>query len=430
MSQPHIFLLYHFFYPDDVVSARLFADLAMELASRGYAVTAMPSIRSCHRDSQAFRQSESWNGCLIRRVWRPDWKQSTTKGRVGNAFFVLLGWTWRALWAQRHQQETVIIGTDPILSVLVAIPWRLFRPNARIVHWCHDVYPHAAVSDGLLRADSRIARTLNRMLAVAYRRCDVIVDLGPCMRQLLVAAEQGCGVQFDSTSVGKPISSTGDRPQNRFITVTPWSLVEPERVVPADAKVREKLFGDCGLGLLYSGNLGRAHDFEPFLQLARSMRGDSAAFCFGGRGPRMDELKSAVSTEDLNIRFAGFAAEADLNARLAAADVHLVSLRKEWTGTVVPSKFFGALASGRPVLFAGSADAAIAKWIQEYQVGWLLTSENASEVAARLRTLSQSSEARAQLNAHCHRIYQEVFCKGRQVSKLADAAERLHTLRW
>lgn len=414
MSPPHVTLLYHYFYPDDVVSARLFSDLAIELSKRGYRVTAMPSVRSCHAETQVFARAEKWPGGLIRRVWRPAWKQATNKGRLGNAFFVLAGWTWRALWSRRYRRETVIIGTDPILSVLVAIPWRLFRPKARIVHWCHDLYPHAAVSDGLLEADSRIAWILNRMLAIAYQRCDVIADLGPCMRQLLVAAERGQAAKLDGTS----IEMTPGGSENRFITVTPWSLVEPDEVVPADDRVRDELFGASELGLLYSGNLGRAHDFEPFLQLARAMRTDSATFCFGGRGSRMAELQAAVGSTDSNIRFAGFAAEADLDARLAAADIHLVSLRKEWTGTVVPSKFFGALASGRPVLFAGSMHAAIAKWIQEYKVGWLLASDNVSEVADSLRSLARSPEARGRLRVHCHQVYQEIFSKNRQVARL------------
>jgi hypothetical protein len=47
-------------------------------------------------------------------------------------------------------------------------------------------------------------------------------------------------------------------------------------------------------------------------------------------------------------------------------------LRKEWTGTVVPSKFFGALAIGQPVLFVGSRESSVARIIEEHGVGWLI----------------------------------------------------------
>ena len=47
----------------------------------------------------------------------------------------------------------MIVGTDPMLSVLVALPWRVLRRRSRIVHWCFDLYPDAAVAEGMLRRD-------------------------------------------------------------------------------------------------------------------------------------------------------------------------------------------------------------------------------------------------------------------------------------
>src|SRR5690606_25618685 len=98
----------------------------------------------------------------------------------------------------------------------------------------------------------------------------------------------------------------------------------------------------------------------------RRLRHEQTSFCFAGRGPKLSAVQAAVTLADRNIRFAGFADERRLSARLTAADIHLVALRENWTGTVVPSKFFGALAAGRPVLFAGSADSAIARWIEDF----------------------------------------------------------------
>ena len=123
---------------------------------------------------------------------------------------------------------------------------------------------------------------------------------------------------------------------------------------------------------MYSGNFGRAHSYDEILSIARALRGQSIRFAFSVRGNRFDELRRAVSEEDSNIAFVPFAAEDRLQARLSAADIHIVTLREEWTGSVVPSKFFGALAAGRPVLFVGSRRSAIAHWIEEHRVGWIL----------------------------------------------------------
>jgi Tfp pilus assembly protein PilN len=78
---------------------------------------------------------------------------------------------------------------------------------------------------------------------------------------------------------------------------------------------------------------------------------------------------------------------------------------------VVPSKFFGALAAGRPVLFAGPRDAAIARWIEEHGVGWVLDEQTQEQVAARLRSLASAPEALQDLQQHCQRIYQRLFSR-------------------
>lgn len=361
----------------------------------------MPAIRSCHQDAERLNKVETWNGVLIRRVYRPDFKQASNKGRILNMLFMLWAWSWRAVITPRSRQESVIIGTDPTLAILVAIPWRIFRPQSTIVHWCHDVYPEAAVAEGMLREDGWITGTLSWFLRRAYRRCDKIIDLGSCMRELL--ARYGSKAQ-------------------RY-TVTPWSLVEPDSVSVVDAETRNDLFGQAKLGLLYSGNLGRAHQFEDFILLARELRQDSIHFCFAGRGPRVSELEKMVEPSDTNIGFGDFAAEEVLEKRLGACDFHLVSLRPEWTGAVVPSKFFGAIASGRGVIFSGSEKSAIAQWIIEYQLGWVLTRANVRDVAADLRRIANQPEELTALRERCFRVYREIFSREKQIETMATAIQ-------
>ena len=399
--RPHLVLLYHYFHPDDVISARLFGDLAEGLTARGWDVTAMPCTRGCRDESVTHPRDETWAGGAIRRVWRPNLKQASVKGRVLNAAWMIGAWGWRALATPRRPREVVVIGTDPILSPLAALPWRFFRTGCRVAHWCHDLYPEAAIADGLVREQSLPVKVLKRLLAAAYRRCGLIADLGVCMRLLLAG-------------YGSPA---------RVATLTPWSLVEPEAVAEPDAAVRKSLFVEAALGLLYSGNFGRAHSYTQFLDLARRLRGSGVGFCFAGRGNRADELKAAVTSDDTNVTFAGFAPEAELEKRLTACDLHLVSLRPEWTGTVVPSKFFGALAAGRGVLFAGSPDSAIAHWVREHRVGYLLTPDTIPQVADELKRLAANPAELVAMRQRCHAVYREHFSKERQI-ELWDAELR------
>lgn len=369
---PEVLVFYHFFHPDDVVSARHLTDLAVGLARRGYSVEAMPSNRACRSDA-TYPGHDRIEDVTITRIFRPGLNQATVLGRLINLIWMILAWSFCAF---RRRPDVLIVGTDPILSVLVAIPWKLIRPQTRIIHWCFDLYPDAAEASGLVQTGGFFSRAIRRLLGAAYNRCDVIADIGPCMRSRL------------------PTSRASQ------VTLTPWALSEPEAPLPIDLEERFAVFGDTPLAILYSGNFGEAHSYEGVLALARSMRGQ-AVFAFSVRGNRVEDLRRSVTAEDTNIRFVEFADEAQLERRLACADIHLVTLKPGWEGIVVPSKFFGALAIGRPVLFDGPVDSAVSTWIRQYGVGVLLA--------------DMTAETRLPDGAHCWQVYRQYFALDRQL---------------
>ncbi len=392
-DRPHATILYHYFHPDDVVSARHLSDLAAGLVARGWRVTARPSNRSCRNLGQSFPNRDSWAGVTIRRVWRPFFRPADA-GRMANAAWMLAVWGLRAI-REPWRHGAMIIGTDPVLSVLVARIWKRVRPHDVIAHWCFDLYPEAPIAAEMMREDSRSVRVLKRLLQDAYRSCDLIADLGSCMAERLKA--------YGSSA--------------RTATLPPWALVEPDSPVAVNPATRHELFGATQLGLLYSGNFGRAHAYNDLLELARRLRSEPIRFCFAARGNCVDELRRAAGPHSDNVNFAGFAPESELENRLGACDVHLVSLRPEWTGTVVPSKFFGALAAGRSVLFSGSPDSAIARWIEEHQVGWVLTPETLPAVAAHLRQLAAEPARLQEMNEHCLAVYRRHFARDKIIDR-------------
>jgi colanic acid biosynthesis glycosyl transferase WcaI len=231
-----------------------------------------------------------------------------------------------------------------------------------------------------------------RLMKWSYGAYDELVDLGPRMRERLAGYDTGI-VQS---------------------TLVPWAIVEPARPAAADPRVRAELFPRAKMALLYSGTMGRAHDYGAFLDLARVCRmrsGDDVAFCFSSRGNRYDALRAAVTPADTNITFAPFADENALQARLEAADMHLLSLNPEWAGVVVPSKFFGSLAVGRPVLYAGPPDSEIARWIAQYDVGLALGAGGVPAAADRLHELLRDPQDLSRWQVNAFDVYQREFSK-------------------
>jgi glycosyltransferase involved in cell wall biosynthesis len=319
-------------------------------------------------------------------------------------------WSLLGLRRRRDRPEVVVIGTDPAFGLFAARVLRFLRRDLKVAHWCYDLYPEVPIAEGLLREGSWAARLLKRLMRSAYGACDLVADLGPCMRERL--------------------EPYGHRA--RKATLVPWALCEPPAPLVEDPSVRKELFGDAALGLLYSGSFGRAHSHEELLDLARSLRGESIRFCFSVRGNREAALRAAIRPGDANIRFAPFAPEDELERRLGAADIHLVSLRPDYTGLVVPSKFFGALAAGRPVVFCGSRSSSLARWTEEHGVGWVLDRASLPSVAGELRRLARATHELGELRARCHRVYQEHFSRRKTLdewdrelrSLLAGGADR------
>ena len=389
-AHPAALVLYHYLYPDDVVSAVHFTELCTGLAARGWRVWASSSNRACRDDGRTYSRRTIWNGVEFRRVWRPDLRQASSVGRLGNALWMIGAWSLLAL-NRSVQPDVLIVGTDPVLSPLVSAVWRILRPRVRLVHWCFDLYPEAAIADGILARNSLAARLFTHLMGYAYRRFDLIVDIGSCMRERLV--------RYGSAAAAD--------------TIVPWALVEPDGPSPIPPAERREIFGEAKLGLLYSGSFGRAHTSRGILEIAQALRTSGGRVVFSVRGNAVAQLREEVDKSGSPIDFIEFASSEGLNSRLSAADVHVVSLREEWTGTVVPSKFFGALAIGRPVLFVGSANSAIAKWIKQMGVGWVLEQERIEMLATELTQWAQSPKAKAVLFQHCHTVYQREFSQRR-----------------
>jgi colanic acid biosynthesis glycosyl transferase WcaI len=402
---PRVLLIYHFFHPDEVVSARLFSDLGAGLVRRGWDVTALTSQRSWGTPRHRYPARESWQGVEIRRVARPAWDQSRAAERLANSAWMI--GAWLASMRSVPPFDAVVLGSDPAFAALLFLPLRRMWPNAALTHWCYDVYPDAIAADGSAPLTRWLVPAARALMETAYRRCDAIVDLGPRMRARLASR--------DRRAVRE--------------TLVPWALTVPSVAPRApDPAVRARLFGAADLGLLYSGTLGRAHDCAPFLRLARASRarhGGRIAFCFASRGQGTADLLRSLEPADTNVRICPFGAESDLLPRLESADVHLLSLRDEWSGIVVPSKFFGSLAVGRPVLYAGPTDSDIAHWIRALNVGWDSTALGTNAVLDLLDGLVSSPERLKAAQAQARAAYDAYFGKDRVIDRWDSLLRKL-----
>ncbi len=395
LSQPDtpkgkVYVLYHFYKPDSVVSAVHFSDLCEGLSDRGWDVTILTSNRYCRRKGAIEPEREVIGGVNVERSWRPGLAQSSNVLRMVNSLWIQAAWVLRL--RKMPKADAIIVGTDPQFSQFMLPSLRRVSGGSKILFWSFDVYPEAVQAEASNRFVLGIANLIARWMPRLYRPVDVMVDIGHCMRGLLRKYNHSA----------------------REATLVPWALSEPEYGLPVNAEVRAAMFGDdAELGVLYSGNMGMAHDYENFLSLARLLRDKAPGivFAFSSTGNRMKQFLAELGPEDTNIRILPFASLEELNDRLNAADIHLLSLRDNWAGIVVPSKFFGSLAAGKPLLYSGSAESCVGRWINRYDLGLLLDKYSIGDTAEKLIEYNKNPQGLEQWKQSAYQVYHERFSR-------------------
>jgi glycosyltransferase involved in cell wall biosynthesis len=161
----------------------------------------------------------------------------------------------------------------------------------------------------------------------------------------------------------------------------------------------------------YSGNLGRAHEFETVLAAAERLRKEPHfIFLMIGGGKRFEELSRAVKRQGLasSFRFIPYQDQKTLPYSLAVADAHWLSLNPKLEGLIVPSKFYGIAAAGKPIVIIGDKNGELARRVQRHGCGIVVAPGDAGALVDALRRLANTPgtisemgrRARATLDAH------------------------------
>ena len=109
-----------------------------------------------------------------------------------------------------------------------------------------------------------------------------------------------------------------------------------------------------------------------------------------GGGHQFDELVHAVKARGLDAvwRFRPYQERDALNLSLCVPDLHWISLKPKLEGLIVPSKFYGIAAAGRPIVAITAADGDIARLVRRHGCGIVVAPGDADGLAERLRGLA------------------------------------------
>jgi hypothetical protein len=307
-----ILFLNQYFPPDPAPTGILLAEIADALRAAGHEVVFASS-------GQDYRAGQK-RGSRLRRELQALWTLFRTAIGAGPI-------------------DAVVSATSPpLLAVVAAIVSKLRR--ARHYHWLFDMYPELATALGEIPAGPMTA-LFSAATRWAYRSADAVIALDEDMATRL--------------------KSYGVTPR----IIPPWVF---QSLIDARAKSLPFILHNSSFILsptwLYSGNLGRAHEWRTLLDAQRLLEAAGAPWrlVFQGGGPSWSAASEYAATLGLTrCDWRPYVPEDQLPASLLAADVLVATQKPETCGLLWPSKLALAASLPRPILWVGPTDRAIAR---------------------------------------------------------------------
>ena len=292
---------------------------------------------------------EVHNGVQIHRVAATSFGRKSTLHRMIDYLSFYFRAFVLALFLPRFDVVATLT-TPPIIGLIGTFLRRL--KGSRHVYWSMDLHPDASIALGRMSLEE----PGRRLARLAQRR-----GLSPGRQGGRPRPVHGRPDRRQAGPPRPPGHDPGLEPPRRDLSRRPRRARAP----------RPRSAWPTSSWRCTPGNLGLAHSFAEIIEAARRLRDrDDVVFLFVGGGPRLAEVRAAKEAEGLdNIRLLDYFPREQLHASLSVADVHLITMRAEMTGVVVPGKLYGAMASGRPTLFVGPAHCESADTIRQADCG-------------------------------------------------------------
>jgi colanic acid biosynthesis glycosyl transferase WcaI len=407
---PHVIFLNRYFHPDHSATSQMLSGLAIALAARGLRISVISSQQFYDAPAVRLPPREMHEGVEVYRVPTSRFGRSHLWGRSVDylTFYVSAGWR---LWRLTRRGDIIVAQTDPPMLSLLAAPIARLR-RARLINWLQDLFPEIAEALRLGGPARAAYRPLRWLRDRSLRSADMNVVLGDLMADKLVHL----GV--------KPL---------RIRLIPNWADGDLIRPLDSSTNALRREWGlDDTIVVGYSGNLGRPHEIDTMLEAIATTQSDRHAreaaaspaphrtirWLFIGDGALSGPLKTALACRKLDdVTLKPYQPRERLAESLCAIDVHLVSLRPELEGLIVPSKFYGIAAAGRPTIFIGDLDGEIALLLKKHGCGLTVAQGDGTGLTRAVLELASNPTLVRDMGERARRAFDAEFNKTLAVAR-------------
>ncbi len=369
-------------YPPETVSTgQIFRAMAEYLAARGFSVTVGTGTPYYPGAKGNCPKREEMGGVLVKRLWNTTFPKESMLGKLLNLLTFQISLLFYCIF-HIEKGQTVLVATAPPMAVTAAAIGKFFR-RYKLVMTVQDLYPDALAASGMSSEKKLSYRFLRAVMRRSMRACDKVITISEDMRGHLMNAY---GL--------------------KDVALIP--NIFPETISPLTPREAKAVRGwQDKLIVQYSGNFGVAHEPDTLFAAVRALRDEPRIlFHITGSGRNYEKLRGQCEAEKSpNIVFEGYAPLSMLEAHLALADISVVILDAAFQNVLLPSKFYGILASGRATLLISGCESDISRDIHAEQIGFCFDHGQGDAVAETLRALLDDPSRLAGMGAHARALY-------------------------
>jgi colanic acid biosynthesis glycosyl transferase WcaI len=412
VQPPRLLLISQVYVPDPTAVGQHFADVAEEMADRGWDVFVFTSARAYDDPSLRFPRVEERNGVHVRRFPLSSFgKRSIPVRLVAQSLFMLQA-VVRAMFLPGL--SAAVVSTSPpfagfggaMISMVRRVPY---------LWWVMDLNPDQMVAAGKLRPTSLFVRVFDWMNRVTLRRAAKVVALDQFMAERLTS-------KLDVAT--------------KIDVMPPWPHTSIEeggaeqamaRLARAGRTFRERYGLADRFVVMYSGNHAIQHPLDTLLDAAARLEPDrSVVFVFIGGGAGKAGVERRIAAGATNIVSLPYQPLETLEESLGAADVHVVSMGPEVVGIVHPCKIYGAMAVGRPILFFGPRESHAGAIVEPHGIGWRVEHGDVEGTISAIGLAAATSpEDRLAMGGRALRMVSEAFSRQKLLSRICGHVEML-----
>lgn len=403
-----VLLLCQYFYPEHVSSAILPAQLAEELAESGHDVSVICGWPQEYHDGNSVPQKETYKGINIYRLKYGNFNKKNKFGRMINFFSFLMSALMKLPKIMKYQ--VVIVYSNPPILPLIGY-WAKKLSKVKLAFVGFDLYPDNAIAINAISADGVISKMMKYINKRIYLNADRIIAISSDMKSYMLEAHK----ELD---------------EDRTVVIPNWYTGEIQHSGIVKNDEFKKLRETYQLIVLYTGNMGEAQELDTIVDsiiyMYKSDKYRNVLFVFTGHGSKKDQIEQILADAEVsNIRFYGFLKGQDYKDILNISDVCLVSLKMGIEGLGVPSKTYGYLAYGKPVISIMSDKTELAKNITAYKAGFNVIQNDIDGFISSIDSFLANENLVEDFGKNSFRLHNDLYKKSISLEKYSRMIDDL-----